>query len=168
MATPPTIHQLVRNKAPFLSDSPEDSNSLDIAIYESAALLEFYLDKSLPDVDLDPGDYDGTEKSLVADIAAIQLVMARGLANSAGVAGGGAVGNTYLKRAQAGSVEAEFGEASKTFFGANVEMALNSLMSSVNMKSCRYGFRIAIENGVLRFLSCPGNDTPAFKVFRLC
>ena len=118
-----SIYTYVRNRLPFLADTPNNQALVGSFIYESMVELDtcFQVDSGNTAYNkADPttwylGDetkYTELEKLIVADLTACAIIGMRMASNSEGTASGTTDGKTtsgkYLSRSKAGSVEAEW------------------------------------------------------------
>nr|DAQ15904.1 MAG TPA: hypothetical protein [Caudoviricetes sp.] len=109
-----TIYEMVLNRLPFLLDTDKNKNRVSEFTLEVMAELEvcFRIDKDLPQGHLsrvgDENYYSIIQRTIIADIVAVYIIMLQMMANLAGVADVGsgitANSNKFLSHAEAGSV----------------------------------------------------------------
>lgn len=109
-----TIYEMVLNRLPFLLDTDKNKNRVSEFTLEVMAELEvcFRIDKDLPQGHLsrvgDENYYSIIQRTIIADIVAVYIIMLQMMANLAGVAdassGITANSNKFLSHAEAGSV----------------------------------------------------------------
>ena len=109
-----TIYEMVLNRLPFLLDTDKNKNRVSEFTLEVMAELEvcFRVDKDLPQGHLsrvgDENYYSIIQRTIIADIVAVYIIMLQMMANLAGVAdassGITANSNKFLSHAEAGSV----------------------------------------------------------------
>lgn len=109
-----TIYEMVLNRLPFLLDTDKNKNRVSEFTLEVMAELEvcFRIDKDLPQGHLsrvgDENYYSIIQRTIIADIVAVYIIMLQMMANLAGVADAGsgitANSNKFLSHAEAGSV----------------------------------------------------------------
>lgn len=133
---------MVYNRLPFLSENA-DTDAI-IAIFKAEVYYELQGVLTKSDVQLeDDAAYSGKERSLIADVVAIQMLSRRALENMEGLTGSAAGGNKVLTKAKAGSTEAEF-EIAKASDGAKTLLKttdmIMKLVADANRKAMAYGF----------------------------
>ena len=133
---------MVYTRLPFLTVSNDNDTILEVYKFEVFYELQGVFEKTDDQLE-DEAEYKGKERSIVADIIAIQLLGRRAITNMEGTGGAAATGNKILKKAKAGSAETEF-EIAKANDGAKVLMNAANLIAKftadVNRKAASYGF----------------------------
>lgn len=140
--TPPTIHQSVYNRIPYLV--VDNNNDGIIDAFTAEIMGELYKPFGIEEDDmLDDTKYNILQKALVADLVSIQLITRRVLVNSEGDGVNAATGNKVLKRAKAGEAETEF-HGLKASDGvkllASAESIKSGLMSDAMRRARSLGF----------------------------
>lgn len=110
------IYQMVRNRLPYIEDTPAMKTLISNFTYEVMAELEkcFKVGIVNPALVGHEENYSEAQKSIIADILAVYLILISAVANQQGTAAitgpGPAVppSTTYIKKAQAGSVDVEY------------------------------------------------------------
>ncbi len=118
--------------------------TVDIYSKETMATLEgYFCEKS--DV-LEEGLYTLKEKSLIADVVAINLLLNESVSILGGgsTAEGGSNAPRYVKKAKAGSVEAEFEQAdlrkAAVDLRTDAKSLVDRLLANARAKACSFGF----------------------------
>ena len=107
-----TIYQMVRNRLPFVADTVGNQATLSAFTLEVMWELEpcFEVRNYSGTEDLakvgDENYYTQPQRNVIADIVAVYVLQLTAAQNVQG----GAISNTYLKKAKAGSAEAEYGQ----------------------------------------------------------
>lgn len=153
-------------KLPFLTEG--DALLVDTAAWEAIAMLEPYLRKMPETLEDDLTVFTLVERTMVADLAAISLLMRRAAAGATGEAGVAPQAATFLKKGVAGEVEAEFDVvkgADNPALRASHDELRTALLSSLNMKAPQYGFRVEIIGSLVNI--CPNIQptSPPFRMF---
>lgn len=100
---------MVLNRIPFLADTDNNKALIGSFIYE--VMWELNVCFGLPEEQIGNDDnYNTIQRSIIADITCLYILMMKMLANVGGDASnpGGPVGGKYVSRTKAGSVEVEF------------------------------------------------------------
>lgn len=165
-----TVKELVKARLPYLITA--DDALIDLFEYEVMVLLQ----KCFNRLDTELGVsfeslYTPLQLSLIADLVTIKLLLTKSVINASGSSTtGGQTGGTYLKRAKAGSVEAEFalpqaGKESITQLGLDTDDLLKYLKNEALIKAGILGCSLAallsdlpIESSPFPFAYFPLNN----------
>lgn len=172
-----TINQYVKARMPFL-DATDDMN-IDIFTMEVYYTLAVYFGYTVPD-DVttieDPATYNELQKSLIADIVACYLIIRRVISNKEGDAAAGSgsstpTGNRFLKKAKAGSTEAEWDIAKSTEYEASFGLSTGDLLDMLKNQACLKARQFYIDLKVCDDGTCScnpldddGGITPGFVI----
>jgi hypothetical protein len=143
----PTLQKSVYNRIPFMVEN--DTNTELILSFAAEVMGELYKVFDISDADmLDDTKYSILQKSLIADLASIQILMRQSLLNGEGNGSNAAAGNKMLKRAKAGETEAEFAQL-KASDGTKLLMTASQLaekyMNDALRKARTMGFILDIK-----------------------
>lgn len=146
-----TIYAMVRNRLPFLDDTVGNTTlisqfTLEV-MYELEPCLRIRITGDTQDLTRvgDEANYSVLQRSLIADIVAIYIILMRSADNVEGSTGS-AVG-TFLSKAKAGSVEVEYTEfdiANAGSLSISSEGLREALMSAAKRKARNMGCIIDI------------------------
>lgn len=140
-----SIYQMVLNRLPFLSDT--DKNKQRISEFTLEVMYEIEpclkIDRNLPKGGEsrigDEAYYSTGQRSLIADIVCVYILMLQMLANTGGVAEGSdikAANNKFLSKAKAGSAEAEW-EQFDLSKGSTLAISGNDLLNAYKASAIR-------------------------------
>lgn len=110
------IYQMVLTRLPFLADTPANELIISHYTWEAMAALEPCFNVTNATVPPNPdnvGDeqyYSFIQKSIIADIVSVYMLMRLAIQNTAGDADAGTAGTTgkYISKVKAGSVEVDY------------------------------------------------------------
>jgi len=144
-----TIIQRVQDRLPFvLTDGTEDDliNRLRDEVFHSLKVP--FEKKELTDPEIeDEGNYDSDQLSLTADVTSCYMIFRKTVGNVGGVEGAAPTGSKFLKKAKAGSAEAEFAQAKASdggFMGMDTSKLLTWLKKEAYRKARAMGFILDI------------------------
>jgi len=98
---------MVLNRLTFIENNPTNEQLISYFIFEVMAQLNVCFKKD--DTDLgDETKYSTVQKSIIADLVSIYILIMQAGAVAGGVAGSSAATTTFISKAKAGSVEVEY------------------------------------------------------------
>jgi hypothetical protein len=152
----PAYYRLVKARLPFLTEPDETEELQDLRLDTFYQLAKCF---KLEGTDIeDITKYDRLQLMLVADIVAIKYLWGLS-AKRLGASTSGANVPTFLKRAKAGSAEAEFSQVTGTGGGMSIDDLLDKLRASAMGQATGMGC-------VLDFLADPNAEVVLTFPFR--
>lgn len=144
-----TIIQRVQDRLPFIpTDNSEDAliDRLRDEVFHSLKVP--FEKKDLTDLEIeDEANYSSDQLSLTADITSCYMIFRKTVANVGGIGGVAPAGAKFLKKAKAGSAEAEFAQAKASdggFLGMDTSKLLTWLKKEAYRKARALGFVLDI------------------------
>lgn len=140
----------VKLELPFLTAG----DNADITAFIEQAMLTMQCKFKFSDTDvLNEAMYNAKQKLIIAYLASCYLLIQKANKNVAGSGGNAPTGQKILKRAKAGTAEAEW-ETDKNKLAAfitDLEKALGALVAKINNLACPYCFVMVYRNGGVMF-----------------
>lgn len=169
------VKQMVRNRLPFLEDTPANTTLLSQftleAMYELDLCFRIRIDSNGDEVWARVGDeanYNVMQKSIVADLVAIYVLMVAFMETAAGnVSTNTAALQTFLKKAKAGSVEVEYDQfdLKKGTFSIDTKTMLDKIKGDLMRKARGQGCIFDICDDCSLAWQTQNTVIPPFGVF---
>lgn len=152
------IRKMVFNRLPFLADNPNNIARLGETVLEVMSELElcFLINSKRPEGTTDTWvgweeKYSIDQRSIIADVVTVYLLMHKALAETGGTASGASDGTTegkFLKKTKAGSVEVEWDQVDSKKGGmmSSSEDLITMYKESARRKAAKLGCTITWDN----------------------
>lgn len=138
----PSVLKMVQNRLTFWAAAP-DTTVIEEFVLEQKYFLQKYLSLADEQVE-DDANYSKLQLILLADLTAFELLKKKAIEGSAG-SSSSAEAPTYLKRAKADVVEAEFEQVSSDdSFSQQAGEVLGELKSSICRKASALGLSLPL------------------------
>ena len=131
------IQELVYSKLTFLTNDAPTDNKIDLFAKEIMYMLQNCLKIALADVE-DESAYTFLQLSLISDLVCIKMLNTQAVQDLASSSSGS--GGTFLKKAKAGSAEAEFDAIPKEGrMYSNIMDLFKEIKAEALSKAAQYG-----------------------------